>query len=254
MLSHAEVILQELGIVDPKEIDLDAIACHMNAHVKYRPLDGCEARIIGLKNAAIISINEDSYPKRQRFSLAHEIGHWHHHRGQSLMCNSEDIGNYNNSPTNPERVADKFASDLILPNYLFTAAVKSYAKLNFKMVGELGELFNASKTAVAIKIIESRLFPAILVCHNQNGRKWFARSVSVQDYWFPQNTLDPESFAYDILFKGAREDSMPRIIGADAWFDRETASRYEIMEQSIRTIDGEILTLLSIADPKMQAA
>ena len=47
LLSPAERLLQELGVTEPDEIDLEAIAYYVNARVRYRRLDGCEARIIG---------------------------------------------------------------------------------------------------------------------------------------------------------------------------------------------------------------
>jgi hypothetical protein len=44
---------------------------------------------------------------------------------------------------------------------------------------------------------------------------------------------------------------MPRKIGADAWFDRRDADRFEVYEQTIRTGPDETLTLVVISDPKM---
>ena len=34
-----EIILKCLGITDPREIDLEAIAWHLGVRVRYRPLD-----------------------------------------------------------------------------------------------------------------------------------------------------------------------------------------------------------------------
>jgi hypothetical protein len=45
--SPAERMLMGLGISEPKEIDLDAIAWTKGAVVNYRPMDGCEATIVG---------------------------------------------------------------------------------------------------------------------------------------------------------------------------------------------------------------
>lgn len=55
--SPAETLLQELGVTDPAEINLEAVAHHVNAQVRYRPLDGCEARIVGAADSAIITVN-----------------------------------------------------------------------------------------------------------------------------------------------------------------------------------------------------
>jgi hypothetical protein len=70
-VTSAERLLQELGVMEPGEIDLEAIAFHLGARVRYRPLDGCEARIIGSNDAAIITVNERSSYRRKRFSIAH---------------------------------------------------------------------------------------------------------------------------------------------------------------------------------------
>jgi hypothetical protein len=40
-------------------------------------------------------------------------------------------------------------------------------------------------------------------------------------------------------------------VGADAWFDRWEADRYEVYEQTIRIGDAEILTLVRVDDPGM---
>ncbi len=98
-LTSAEKILQNLGITEPEEIDLEVIAWTQNAKIKYRLLDGFEACLIGNKNAAIISVDSRIYPNRQRFSIAHELGHWNHDRGKSFICKTDDIGfNIANKP------------------------------------------------------------------------------------------------------------------------------------------------------------
>jgi hypothetical protein len=44
-LTPAERLLKDLGVTDPKEIDLEAVAWTLGARVKYRPLDGCAPTI-----------------------------------------------------------------------------------------------------------------------------------------------------------------------------------------------------------------
>jgi hypothetical protein len=43
----AERALRELGIAKAEDIDLDVVARHLGAKVKYRKLESCEARIGG---------------------------------------------------------------------------------------------------------------------------------------------------------------------------------------------------------------
>jgi IrrE N-terminal-like domain len=248
-VTRAERLLQELGVTEPEEIDLEAIAFYLGARVRYWPLDGCEACIIGNADAAIINVNSQSSGRRKRFSIAHELGHWCHHRGRSLVCRVDD---YRPRDTlSPERVADAYAADLLMPRYLLDAAVREYPKLTLKAVMALADLFATSSTATAIRVVEGNYFPALVVSHGINGRKWFARAAMVPDRWFPKAELDADSFAFDVLHAGKPADAHPRKIGADAWFDRWNAGTYDIYEQTMRISAEEVLTLLLISDQRM---
>ena len=248
-MTPAERVLQELGVTEPSEIDLEAIAFHVGARVRYRPLDGCEARIVGSNDAAIITVNERSSYRRKRFSIAHELGHWCHHRGKAMVCRAEEYRP--RDPLSPERIADTYAADLIMPHYLFRPVARQYPKLSFKTVDAVAEIFNTSRTATAIRLVDGDHSPALLVCHGSQGRKWFTRAPGVPSRWFPRETLDAECFAFGVLYAGNGDDPMPRKIGADAWFDRWEAANHEVHEQTVRTGDDEVLTLVLISDPHM---
>lgn len=248
-LTPAEVILNGLGITDAREIDLEAIAWELGASVKYRPLEKCEARIVGNGDKAIITINSNSMPRRQRFSLGHELGHWRHHRHRLLMCQDADIGGSQASTS--ERTANSFASELLMPTYLFEPAARGYAHANFQTVRAIGDLFDISMTATTIRLIERGFFTGFVICHNRQGRQWFVRSPDVPDRWFPRDDLSADSFAFDILFGSGADDRFPRKIAADDWFDRPSAGQYEVQEQTIRVADDHIVTLLLINDHEM---
>src|SRR5690606_24944044 len=115
----------------------------------------------------------------------------------------------------------------------------------------MAEEFDTSVTAAAIRVVESRSVSALLVCHGPNGRAWFVRSPSVPERWFPQDAIDSDSPAFDVLFGGKSDDLLPQQIPADAWFDRSEAQYYTIREQSIHIPGGHILTLLLIDDSRM---
>jgi len=63
--------------------------------------------------------------------------------------------------------------------------------------------------------------------------------------------LDAESYAMDVLYGRKADSAHPRKIGADAWFDRAEAQRYEVLEQSVRTGPAEVLTVVSVANEDM---
>ena len=250
-LSAAELILKDLGVTDPKDIDLEAIAWTLGVQVKYRPLDGCEAYITGDSERAIITVNSRSPRRRRRYSIGHELGHWKHHRGQILVCRHDDFGRGRRFSSPAEREADAYAANLLMPPYLFAPTARTFKRLDFKTVRAMADVFDTSYTATAIKLVESGHAYALLVSHTPDGRKWFTSTPGIPERWFPQDTLDPESSAFGVLYGKHPDDPSLRKIDADAWFDRPEAARYELLEQTMRIGENEILTLLIIADEAM---
>jgi IrrE N-terminal-like domain len=133
-LTAAELVLRDLGVTDPKQIDLEAIAWTLGAQVKFRPLDGCGACITGSSERAIITVNSRSPRRRRRYSIGHELGHWKHHRGRILVCRSDDFGRGRQNALPAEREADAYAANLLMPPYLFGPIARSFKKLDFKTV------------------------------------------------------------------------------------------------------------------------
>jgi hypothetical protein len=250
-MTPAERLIHELGITKPSEIILEDIAFTLGVEVDYLPLDGCEARIMGNGLTGIVTVNSRSSNGRRRFSLGHELGHWQYHKNQVLFCHADDIGGNPLRARQQERDADRFAADLLMPRQIFDPILKSHGKVNFGTIRAMADEFETSLTATAIRVVESRIAHAVLVCHGQQGRKWFVRSPRVPQRWFPQDILDSETPAFDVLFGGKGDDRIPMLIPADAWFDRSEAKYYEIKEQSVRTGEDEILTLLTILDDRM---
>ncbi|RXH35230.1 hypothetical protein XH84_05690 [Bradyrhizobium nanningense] len=250
-LTLPELLLQDFGIDRPEEIDLQAIAWELGARIKVRELHSCEARIVGRDDRAIITVDAKASPRRKRFSIAHELGHWHHHRGRCLICRSDDIGNRKRSATDPERVADDYASDLLLPRYLLEPMLRAFRRPTLEAVRETAQAFDASLTATALKIAETDFFPIMLVSHSQQGRAWFRKAPSVPEHWFPKQELDHESYAFSALFGKHEDKGGPRRIGADAWFDRRGAENFEIYEETFRVAADQICTILFFNDTKM---
>lgn len=249
-LRPAELLLQELGVTEPNDIDLEAIAHYVGCEARYRDLVGCEARIIGTGDRAIISISTAVHPVRQRFSLGHELGHWCHHRGRPLMCRADDIENQTRGALDPERVADGYAADLLLPRYLVEPRLDRKSRPSFKQVEEIATAFRTSVPATALRFVDLTPYDVILVCHNQQGRRWFKRGPRIPERWFPRDDLDADSYAFDVLYK-KRPRSHIALMPAAAWFDQREAERYELNEETIALSSDDILTMLTIRDDGM---
>jgi hypothetical protein len=245
----AEALLRSLGVTRPDEIDLEAIAWSMGAKVREAELPSCEARIIGFQGQAIITVRNSGDPRRRRFSIGHELGHWIHHRGRSSICRSSDIGNPG-AASQLEKQADRFAADLLMPRFLFGPSAAQLKRPDFEGIDMLATTFGTSRLATALRCVDIDSWPAVLVCHGPSGRRWFKPADSVLDGWFPREDLDPSSPSFPVMF-GTVERSKSQPVAASLWFDRRDASRYRITEQSLKAHGGTMLTLLTLTDPKM---
>lgn len=247
--SPAEALLRSLGVTSPVDIDLEAIAWSLGAKVRDAVLESCEARIIGYHDRAIITVQHGGDPRRRRFSIGHELGHWTHHRGRSSVCRSSEIGNPGSS-SQLERQADRFAADLLMPRYLFLPSLAAHHRPSFEAIDALASDYATSRLATALRCLDLAEWPVMLVCHGKGGRRWFKRSPGIPDHWFPREDLDASSRALTVLFDDI-ERSRPQVIGADSWFDRRDAARFRLTEQSVKAHGGEILVLLTLTDAGM---
>lgn len=250
--SPAEKLLLERGVSHPDQIELVDIAWDLGAKVKLRRLDGCEARIIGKGDRAIISIDDRMPERRRRFSLGHEIGHWMCHRGQCLACAKEDIGRGRAGKNPKERLADRYAADLLMPRFLMRQAIKG-RRLDLGLIEEVAESFDVSRLAAAIRLVELEPEPCILIRHSVQGQPWRLVSDSVDRRWTPRLRAEPGSRAHAILANHAGDQPFLESASADDWFDNDDAHLFEVMEQSFRCLDGEVLTLIVLQDEGMMA-
>lgn len=247
-LSPAERLLWSHGVVEPDQIDLEAIANARGARVVHRHLDGCEARLVASAEQAVISVNTaGSHEGRRRFSLAHELAHWICDRKTgSFQCAKEVIGPQNAEAKSVEAHANSYASQLILPDYLVMPWAHG-KRINLDVAKTLANDFNASLTAAAIKLAMRATTPACIVCHSQSRLLWHQRNGAFPNEFFVLGELHQGTDAFGIAFGAASGMSRPRKEPADRWLSGGGAYLLTIESQSIKLPDGTVLTMLSIA-------
>lgn len=237
-----EEILADLGIKEPDDLDIEAIAEYCGATIRYKPLYGCEARIIGYRDRAIITVNTNSWRGRQRFSGGHELGHWMNDRGQiAFKCAYE---NYVHGwwAANPETRANRFASDLLLPLSMFQP--RAYRlPVTFESVRSLADTFKMSLTATAIRLVEHGGLPAMLVCNGPQKKEWFVASSEVKGRLWPLVRPGHGATALSLL-RGVSEHKGPGDVRSDHWINHPRADCYWIKEDSLRLKEGTVLSLL----------
>lgn len=244
---NPEKLLTDLGVTKPSEIHIEAIALFCQAKVKYRELNGCDASIVGNGEKAIISINSSiENTGRRRFSIAHELGHWMYDRGKGevgFKCKYEDIGAQLSYSKTVEHKANDYAVNLLLPEYIFEPIAKN-KEMTLDSASELASEFKTSLTSTALRLIRFGSYPAMVVSYCQEGRKWFKRSSTVPEFFFPHKELHYETDAFKILFGNEKKRTPPVDSPADIWIDRRGANYYNVIEQTVKVAENEIISMI----------
>jgi IrrE N-terminal-like domain len=245
-------LLEELGISEPQDIHIEAIAEYCGATIVYERLEGCEARIIGHGDQAIITVNNSSPRERQRFSGAHELGHWMHDRGKVAFACTDHAFAAEWSHDNPERRANRYAADLLLPRPMFSQYARR-REMTFATVRDLATRFCTSLTATTIRLVELGSFPAMVVCSELGHRRWFIRGPDIPETLWPRNEVGLQTIARD-LAQGAGAAEGPVDVYADGWIDHPDAHRYTVREDSVGITTRLVLSLLWWKDERQLSA
>lgn len=159
-MKRAKELLEEFGVVDAP-VDVEAIANAKNIVVKQEPLDDDTSGVLIRKsNKAVIGVNQFHHPNRQRFTIAHELGHYFLHREGKQDGSTMVFVDYRNNKSSvgedqQEITANAFAAELLMPkkvleHYLEKFRVDVYDDWS---VGRLANKFEVSEQALTLRLI-----------------------------------------------------------------------------------------------------
>lgn len=246
---RAEALIADLGINRPGELDVEAIAFDSTVEVVYEAMAGCEASLVGYRDRAIATINPSGVRGRERFSVAHELGHWHLHRGRSFKCRVDDTSGNLASNRILEKEADSFASHLLMPRPLFNPVIASLGKPTFQQLTRVARDFETSVMATTLRLANINTLPVIVACYDRDGRRWAVPAGDIPRGWRLNEKLDDDTFTYDLLHQGKECRGLAKQ-PADAWFENDEADKYEVQEQCIGSTADTALVLLYL-EPAM---
>ena len=161
-VEKAHAILTMFSISDPP-VDVDWIAKELGfAVVPYDFAEDTSAVLFVDKDSKAIGINERHAPVRQRFSVAHELGHYlSGHEDFTERGEGEKIrvdGRYD--PTDPEQrleqEANDFAAELLMPVHMVKKELAEMGKLDAPV---LAGKFQVSEQAMWIQLFTLGLTP-----------------------------------------------------------------------------------------------
>jgi len=240
-------LTQSLGISCPKEIVVEEIAMCRGILVMDGALEGAEARLIRMAKRGIIRVKAGMLESgRRRFAIAHELGHWelHHDRSQWQFCSEVDIQDYSGSVLEIE--ANTFASELLMPTYLFRPRCEE-ATPDLELIKRLAEEFNVTLTAAAVRFVEESRSACMVVISKDERVAWWKRSGMCDSLgvWIEKDwQVLPESLAW-CCFRNELVPMNGIALEPDIWFGESCTERIgQVQEQSIRL--GRYATVLTL--------
>jgi len=223
-------IWTELGHPHPKEVPLTLLAASRKVFVHNGAMRGAEGRLIRKNGKGIIRVgNSALLPGRQRFTIAHELGHWELHKGVSqFICDDEDMRDYGRSPMEME--ANHFAAELLMPTFHFREAC-GRGLPSFDLIGNLADEFQTTLTATAIRYAD--------VTHHRVIVVWVFGGKVMWSYSKPENDLPyvmanraPPDYSSATLEGNDIADGLDHYDDAD-WFP-ELRFKSEVLEVTKR--------------------
>jgi Zn-dependent peptidase ImmA (M78 family) len=164
--ARAAQLLREQGLFR-LPVNVLAVAEACNARVLYEDLDDDVSGFLLRERGAItIAINKQHPPNRQRFTLAHEIGHLvlHADHGDRLWLDKAYYfrdGNSSSGEQAEEVQANQFAAGLLMPEDLVKAEIADNPLISQVDVVKLAMKFEVSERAMTFRLISLGLLEPI---------------------------------------------------------------------------------------------
>ncbi len=150
-----EQLHQKFGVKNVP-VQIEDIASKLEIKIKKAPApsDDISGLLIRKNGRALIGINENESHVRQRFTIAHELGHFFLHPAKDAFVDYRDnqTGIIRSSK---ERQANMFAASFLIPQKQITLDVKRIAKGGIfdSEIEILAKKYDVSKEAMNYRLI-----------------------------------------------------------------------------------------------------
>jgi Zn-dependent peptidase ImmA (M78 family) len=139
-------------------VPVDRIAEKLGIELKFAPSDDeLSGALIRTGNETVIGVNSSHHQNRQRFTIAHELGHFLLHKGiqmhvdEDFRVNLRD-GQSSRATSQEEIEANRFAAELLMPTEFIRRDVERRNSRNGDLVEELALRYGVSPRAMEIRL------------------------------------------------------------------------------------------------------
>lgn len=246
-VGEAKRVWRLYGFQSPADLVLEDLALAMGVVVLEARLDSADARLVRKANKGIIRVKQDiRQPGRKRFAIAHEIGHWrlHEKESQIVACTSDDMAaNYKGSELEIE--ANVFASELLMPEALFRAAMRGRTP-TVDTINGLACEFGTSRTATAVRFVDLSNEHCVMVMAERGRVKWWRPSKEFDgSFWIQAGAAVSGRTLAGKYFAGQLDTDEVQEISMGEWAERYPDFAEDAIEAAIPLGQtGAVLTLI----------
>ncbi len=151
--ARAEEVLREAGQHDVP-VAVEEIAALHQVRISRAPNDSFSGLLLRKDGKALIGVNSAEAPVRQRFTIAHELGHYFLHPNKDAFVDFRDnVQGVLRTPR--EREANMFAAALLMPRKRLLRDFTLLAKNGFTEaeLSVLAERYAVSEEAMRFRLI-----------------------------------------------------------------------------------------------------
>lgn len=225
--------------------------------IKDLEVDGFEGGLISneQKSAGYVMVRLGMAPRRRRFTIGHELGHFliPTHQG-AQQCTKQDLRETRRDDIYRRREAEanRFSAGLLMPKPMFTRDMLELGSVDVAHIRQLGDLYDTSMEATANRYVElSREACAIVFAHE--GIVRYARSSRA----FPRLLVERGSklpLMAAATRSGASSGVQPwREVPGGVWLECELGRRPSaVLEQHLIQANGYSVIILQVEDQELE--
>lgn len=148
-------LLEDYNLISEKT-DLRSLCKKLDMDIVPYAFTGCEGVLLVTPDAQKILVRATNAGVRNRFTIAHELGHYTLHMPESghrsFNCSKDQIGTDLGISEVEESQANQFASALLMPKHIFQN-VKDYKNPSWSILDQLSKRHEVSMVAAATRYI-----------------------------------------------------------------------------------------------------
>jgi Zn-dependent peptidase ImmA (M78 family) len=150
-------LLEQHGQSQPP-VRIERIARNLGVEIRSGDLGDVSGLIVRKGDTAIIGVNSQQMRQRQRFTIAHELGHFLLHEGLEHHVDHDYRVNFrsdlSSTATNVDEIeANFFAASILMPKQFLDDLDADAAVADDEKVAELAKSFDVSRHAMSLRLV-----------------------------------------------------------------------------------------------------